>query len=491
MLEPLDPARSDACGTMVECAGLRLTRGQVWRLIHAEASRLRKVGVGTGDRVCIWSENCHVALTGFYAIAAVGGIAVPMNVRLSQYEKGVLLRNASPSSVLAHPAWIADAARSARAAGLHGMPILASLMEPRRLGGVQESDDSGPVAAIFYTGGSTGRPRGVMLTPDNIRMNARSLIVAADLDGTMTLLHAAPHYHLADAASLFATVEAGGSHLFDGPFSARSVVAVLNGGFDGWTTLVPTMLRRVIEHPSLTRRPSIARVVYGGSPTPPALIRRALSEWGPVLVQTYGLSEATSVVTALDVADHIAALNDRLDLLETCGQPVPGVSVRLSPVQHEVLVRGPNVMLGYWKDAEATHQAIGGGWLTTGDIGEWQEGGRLRIRGRLHEQINTGGEKVMPEEVERAVLLLDQVAEVAVFGVPDDEWGQRVHATVVLREPVTARELAVALEPHLARFCIPRIWTFYDGPLPRTSIGKLDKRRLKEDAVGVLSRRPR
>lgn len=486
LFAPLDPAIGPD-ETLVRCGSRTFSRAEFWDLVGSEAQRLEKTGVEPGDRVAIATENCHVALSSFFATLAVGGVAVPLNVRLAPLELVSILEDAAPTAVLAHSDQARRLGEVLDSASIKSELLIAKTDPPRTASDWAPKKQASTIA-IFYTGGSTGQPKGVQISAANYVANARHFASIVDAGPGLRYLHLPPMFHLADAGVSMLVHFTRGQHVFVGRFDPQRAVSALHEGLADWTDVVPTMLQRMLEQPFRQRdmQERLRTIIYGGAAMPEAVAKEAIECFGPVLMQTYGLSESTSLVTALTAKDHIDALEGRVDKtrLTSCGLPVSGVSVRLDDNSSEILVRSPSVMSGYWNRPDESARALRGGWLHTGDIGRWDADGYLHVVGRLREIIISGGETIYAGEVERVLREVPGVREAAVLALPDERWGERVHACVRVDSAFSREAAEATLSRELARYKHPKSWSVGSEPLPQTPIGKIDKKRLGREAIG-------
>lgn len=468
-------------GGGVHCSEAILDSTGLRNLIEDEARRLRRSGISPGERVVIAAENCHRAYAGFHGVVAAGATAVPLNVRLHPREIGMILDDIEPSLILFHPD--------------QGSTVEAGLQwssQPNlRRSPLQDSPSSGPRRSfewealadpltIFTTSGSTGRPKGVMLTATSLLANAAQLLSVDGLDTGERYLHSAPVFHLGDAATGIAAALAGCEHLFLRKFDPAQAADLIRHHVD-WTMMVPTMIARVLDAMPERGPVRLRCLLYGGAVMTYHLARRAQERFGPVLLQAYGLSEFPSAATALTPTEHVELLGapGAAAAWGSVGRPVAGVEIGIDETG-EVLLRGRNMMSGYWRNPTATGEVIRDGWLATGDAGSIDADGHLHLSGRVKDMIITGGENVYANEVELAVALVPGVEEVAVLGLPDEDWGERVHAVVFARNPLDPTAVDSALRGSLTPFKRPKSYTILHEPLPRNSIGKIDKRELRE-----------
>lgn len=436
------------------------------------ARRLTGLEVGAGDRIAVQLANSvdHVAL--IHAIARLQAVLVALHPRLTPSETAWQVARSRPRVVVIDGPGIAaeeDAPRTMTLAELEAIPPQPVKLADRvALASPQ---------AIVFTSGTTGRPKGVVLTWGNqlAAASASALRIGALPDDRW--LAPLPLCHVGGLAVVLRCALAGAAILLHDRFDAAAVDLALDDEGATVASLVPTMLARVIEARGERPAPAALRaVLLGGGPASPDLLRRARALGFP-LAPTYGLTEAASQVATAFPGDF--------DDERPAAPPLPLVDVRVVgddgravPVgaEGEVLVRGLSVMAGYWDEPEVTARALRGGWLHTGDVGSLDAAGRLSIAARRDDLIVTGGENVYPAEVERALEAHPDVLAACVVGIPDPTWGQRVAAVVELRagSTATAPELEAHVRRSLAGFKVPRRWQVMgEGGLPRTASGKV------------------
>jgi acyl-CoA synthetase (AMP-forming)/AMP-acid ligase II len=453
------------------------------------AAGLVGVGVSAGDRVAILSLNSDYFIQYFYAAPWAGGVLVPLNARWSVEEAVIALRDCDAKVLLVDAAWAPHAAVLVYAddetcpSGLTPFTELAS--SPAMSDVARGGSD---LAGIFYTGGTTGTAKGVMLSHDNLMVSALGGLADEFLTRGGRLLHAAPMFHLADLAGLNTEALIGGTHVILPSFEPESVLNAISAHQVTDTILVPTMVQALVDHPSFHDYDldTLRRVVYGASPMPSLLMARAqdaLPEVG--FLQGYGMTELAPIAAILAPDDH-ADKHHR----SSAGRAAPHCEIRIVDENDtecpmgtigEVTVRGSNVMQGYWARPEETSVALRGGRMHTGDGGYMDEDGFIYIVDRIKDMIITGGENVYSAEVENVIASHPSVVMCAVIGVPDERWGERVHAVVVLREgrtldPATLRAYC---KRHIAAYKVPHTLDIVDA-LPLSAAGKVLKRQLRE-----------
>ncbi|PRX37457.1 long-chain acyl-CoA synthetase [Meinhardsimonia xiamenensis] len=465
---------------------------------HARAAALgralEEAGVAPGDRVAIWMRNAPEYLVALFGIWIAGAAAVPVNAKLHAREAAWILGNAGARLAFVSPELgTALAAESDVAQVVAPGPEFAAMCEGR--GGAVVERAPGDLAWLFYTSGTTGRPKGVCITHGMLM--ATSLAYPVDVDMVQpqdAALYAAPMSHGAGLYELIHVLK-GARHLVpaSGGFDPAEVLELARDHGPVSMFLAPTMVRRLTDAAKKAGSPGegIRTIVYGGGPMYRADIEEALDVFGPVFVQIYGQGECPMAISALsreDVANR--AHPRRAEIIGSVGraQSVVEVAVgdaegRALPVGEtgEIMVRGLPVMPGYWQNAEATAKTLRGGWLMTGDVGRLDAQGYLTLVDRSKDVIISGGSNIYPREVEEVLLTHPGVHEVSVVGRPSAEWGEEVVAFVV-PEADWAPD-AAALDAHclaaIARFKRPKAYLFVDE-LPKNNYGKVLKTVLRE-----------
>jgi long-chain acyl-CoA synthetase len=484
----------------------RVTYAELDRRTNALARGLADLGASSGTRVAVLMRNRPELLEVMYACFKAGVCLVPLNARFTADEVRYHVDDSGAVVVCTDPEGV-DVVRGAALdsvavvvagdappAGTHGHEAVIDSSSGDTDAVVPVERDH--LAWLFYTSGTTGRPKGAMLTHGNLAFVVASWL--ADLtpmtDADVTL-HAAPLTHGAGFHALAAT--ARGAHQViptDASFDPPAILGLLRDARVTNTWLVPTqivMLTDAVAAGASADLPDLRHVVYGGAPFAPSELERALDVFGPVFVQLFGQGETPMTATVLPAEDHAAAhAGDRPERLRSAGYARPGMDVRIledhdleAPVGGigEVCVRGPAVMLGYWQRPEETATTLRNGWLHTGDLGRADEHGYVYLLDRAKDLIISGGSNVYAVEVEVVLAAHPAVRDVAVIGVADRKWGEVVTAVVVspnagdqLRD-----ELHALCAGSLAGYKLPRGYVFVEA-LPRNAYGKVLKRELRE-----------
>ncbi|TSD98058.1 long-chain-fatty-acid--CoA ligase [Skermania sp. ID1734] len=477
------------------------TRAESIDRIARLGSALRNLGVRAGDRVGALALNSDRYHEFYLGVPWIGAAITPVNTRWSAAEIAYSLRDSDTRVLLVDDAFV-DVIPALRESfpsletvifmgdkqtpeGMLDYETLISESEP-----VEDTRTGGDaLAGIFYTGGTTGDPKGVMLSHNAMCTSALGALATGHMvtpGGRM--LHIAPMFHLADIALWTVGNVMGSTHVFVPSFTVDGMLQSVDEHRVTDALLVPTMVQMVVDAPQLKDYDvtSLRRILYGASPMSEAVLERAAEAFPSVeFTQAYGMTELAPIATLLSPADH-----QDWTLRRSAGRAAPHTEVRIVDENDvevprgtvgEIIVRGDNVMLGYWNKPEATADAVRNGWMHTGDGGYMNDAGYVFVVDRMKDMIITGGENVYSAEVENAVSKHPAVAQVAVIGVPDPNWGERVHAVVVLRDghSVEAEELRAHCKELIANYKVPRSAEFV-SELPISGAGKILKKELRK-----------
>ncbi|MDX6200300.1 MAG: hypothetical protein QOJ79_3451 [Actinomycetota bacterium] len=454
------------------------------------AGALQGSGVGVGDRVAVLMANGHRYLECYFALPGMGAVMVPLNNRLALPEFRYILEDAAVHTLIADDTYAETAAQLENSVkqvivGASAYEALISDVTPATLPVAVDEND---IAGLFYTGGTTGASKGVMLSHRNLLANAMHITIALEYSSSEIYLHTAPMFHLADGASTYSVSWVGGCHTFLPSFDAGATIDVIARERVTATLMVPAMLTAICEHPSAKAADfsSMRMVLHGAAPISTSLLRRSIEVIGCSFAQGYGMTEVAPLATVLD---HEERLVDS-PRLRSAGREIVGVEATVRREDGtvcdvdevgEVVLRGPNVMLGYWNKPTETEEVLRDGWYWTRDLGYLDSEGFLFLVDRAKDMIISGGENVYSIEVEDALCKHPAVLESAVIGVPDEKWGERVHAAVVLRAgaTVTENELSAHCHELIAGYKCPRSMEFV-SELPRSGAGKVLKRDIRD-----------
>jgi long-chain acyl-CoA synthetase len=446
------------------------------------AAALAANGFAAGDRLALLLPNSPEYIELVYACSWLGVTAVPINARLSAAEIDLVLRDSNPRGLVRHSSLARPATQLPWQLVLDEEPF-----DVRNKSCPDPVYDPEAILALIYTSGTTGRPKGVMVSHANILANLDHFSYWMGYREGGVYLHAAPIFHIADFPAMFAAPAFGARQVTIPKFSPQGFCELVQRERVTHTVLVPTMLNLLTQ--AAEAKPydlgSLEVLAYGGSPMAPELVHRTRKLLPNVkLLQCYGLSE-TGFLTGLEDRDHVEAR------LLSCGRPCPGIDLRVEDEsgkevevgQHgELVARGPNVMQGYWNNPQESTLAFRNGMFRTGDIGYQDSDGFFYILDRLKDMIVTGGENVYSGEVEAVIYKNPAVREVAVFGIPDSQWGELVTACIVLKPGMvlSAGDLTSHCRQFLANYKIPRRVEFSDTELPKSGSGKILKRMLRD-----------
>jgi len=468
------------------------------------AAGIASLGAKPGDRVAILALNSDRYYEAYYGILWAGCVAVPCNTRWSHAEHMAALQDCEPHLLIVDRQFVSSAGALAGAPGrriiymddgeapegfsdFEGMIAHFPAMGDNSSGG-------DALAGIFYTGGTTGNSKGVMLSHDGLIVNFMANTLLEPYCDDCVFLHAPPMFHLADGALLFGLTMASATHVILPRFDPAAMVRAIREQGINSLILVPTMIGMLDQHLRESNEPldSVRRLTYGASPISEALLRRAIIMFPNARIcQLYGQTELSPVATLLGSEFHATPDSDR-GRLRSAGRAIPGVELRIADLNlndvpcgevGEILVRGPNVMLGYWRKPALTAETIVDGWLRTGDAGYLDEQGFLYLVDRVKDMIISGGENVYSAEVENALAQHPSVQECAVIGVPDSRWGERVHAIIRLRagHDTNPEDLGAHCAALIANYKCPRSFAFRTDPLPLSGAGKIQKSELRRE----------
>jgi long-chain acyl-CoA synthetase len=476
------------------------------------AAGLVALGARPGDRIAVLALNGYRYAELFYGVLRMGGIIVPLNTRAAPAEQVYTLNDSEATILFVDPTFlpmvqgIASLLPTVRhtilmgdgecLAGMHSYQ--AVLDAGKNLGDYQDvQPDEDDVTGLFYTGGTTGYPKGVMLTHKGRAAGHMQFLSTSSLPKPLRTVHVAPLFHIAGCSFFFTVTLLGGCHVFLPTFNPVQILETIQQERITQATLVPTMINALLQVPTIRDYDlsSLQHILYGASPMPLEVLKKAMSVFSCQFVQAYGLTEAGPTLTVLPWEAHLHALqaepgSPEARRLTSAGQPLIGLDVRVVDEQGqevaigevgEIVARGPNIMQGYWKMAEETAYGLRDGWLHTGDLATRDEQSFFYVVDRKKDMIVSGGENIYSAETENALYAHPAVLEAAVIGVPDSKWGERVHAVVVLKpgQHATEEELVACCRERIASYKVPRSLEFIDT-LPKSAAGKILKRTLRD-----------
>ena len=492
--------------------GRRMSYASARSSMRRMATSLIGSGVEVGERIGVVSKNRPELLLLYYAASAAGAVPVPLNYRLTPADWVYIVNDAEATVLFVEEEYVeaVEAVRDqlpkvrefiaiggdAAAIGGDGRPGWTAYNEWAAQGrdmlisrAISEGDD----LYQMYTSGTTGRPKGAVLTHRAVMSHLEQVSPFFRFSEGERGLGVAPMYHAAGCLLAFRAIADGGSVYLMAEFDPLEVVRVLDEERIVKAIMVPAMIQAcLVSTPSAWARhyPDLRMIYYGSSPISASTLRRAVTVFKCRFNQAYGMTELTAGSTNLSAEDHRRALSDRPELLLSAGRPLMGVEIQIvdeddRPVPSgnvgEILMRGPQMMRGYWNMPDETSEAMRGGWMHTGDTGRFDYEGYLYVIDRLKDMIVSGGENVSPRAVEDVLFEHPSIVDAAVIGVPDDRWGETVKAIVVRRDGSSVSEAEVLdyCRDRLAGFQRPRSVEFRDA-LPHAANGKLLKRVLRE-----------
>jgi long-chain acyl-CoA synthetase len=487
--DPLNRARRvSADRTALVCGGISENYAELYKRCRLLVGGLRGLGLGDGDRVAVLSANCHRFVEVYAGVPAGGLVVVPLNTRHAEPELRYALEDSGARVLITDrdPSGLADIVETVVRMPDNYEELLATATEADL--GVGFDEDS--LAGLFYTGGTTGASKGVMLSHRNLIANAFHWLSFVPQQADDRFLVMAPLFHAAGSNQILPTIWTGGCQVMLPAFDPGEALDLIEAHEITLTLGVPAMLAGVAEEQHVRPREtgSLRTVGHGGSPIATEVLRRTHQAIPSAeLVEVYGATELSPLATGL--RNEQLLVDDAR--ARSCGQPLVGIDLQVrsedgreceTGVVGEVVVRGPNVMLGYWNKPEQTAAVLSDGAYKAGDLGYMDDEGFLFLVDRSKDMIVSGGENVYSTEVEEVLYQHPSVLEVAVFGVPDERWGEAVHAVVVPRVPpeeVDVLELIAFCRDRIASYKVPKAIDLQTDPLPKSGPGKVLKRELR------------
>src|SRR5437868_11038444 len=482
---------------------LRLNYKEFFERCDGWSSALRALGVREGDRVAYIAPNTHAQLEAFYSVPQIGAVLVPINYRLTANDFAYLIQHSGARIVCAHSEYLdaVDSIRSdipdvsafvalegTRSGWLDYETLLANAGRDFRPATIRETD----LLTINYTSGTTSRPKGVMITHRNAYTNVVGTLLHHPMTVADRYLWTLPMFHANGWTFVWIVTATGAAHICLSKVEPTAVFQKIQQESITMLCAAPTVLISIAHAPKELRceAPRDIRVLTAGAPPAPTTIERTEGELGWVITQAYGLTETSPFITICEPRpEHEKLLRAERSVIKACQGVELLTSGELRVVDEEghdipqngeaigeIIVRGNAVMKGYYKDAEATGEAMRGGWFHTGDAAAVHPDGYVEIRDRLKDVIISGGENISSVEVEGALLRHPAVQEVAIVGMPDERWGEAPYAFVVLEAGTTATETELRnyARDHLAHFKAPQKIHFV-SELPKTATGKVQK----------------
>lgn len=479
--------------------------------VNMLANAMSNMGIRKGSRVAFMHVNTNQAIEIYFATAQLDAIYVPINFRAKEDELHQMLEISQPDLLFI---------------GNRYLPLTHSLIDRNTLQkdqlitldfqetdtfqyyeGMLEGqskdqmhfpeDDDSDTTVIMFTAGTTGTPKGVMLSHNSFSSYLLSTVSPADPDINETNLITVPFYHIAGLQAALAAIYGGRTMAIMRQFDPLDWLRTAEDHKANRAMLVPTMLKRIIEHPNFGEfdLSNLSVITYGAAPMPLDVIKRSITNFpNTMFINAFGQTETASTITMLPPEDHIlegspSDIERKLKRLTSIGKPLEDVDILIvseagEPVNTgeigEIVARGDRLMTGYWNQESATSETIKSGWLYTGDLAYQDEDGYIFLAGRAKDFIKRGGEMISPEEVEQVLRSHPQVSDAAIIGTPDDEWGEEVIAVVVAATTAPSEDSLIEhCGEHLASYKKPK-YVFFLDELPRNAMGKVLKRELRE-----------
>ena len=488
--------------------GQTISFEQLAERVNRLANGLSNMGVGTGDRVATMQVNTNQCIEAYFAAAQLDAIYVPINFRAKTDELAQMLEIAQPSLLLLGERYlplVPEGPMSSKgiiildgetSGNNKNYEELLEVSPPDQMHFPEAGDEDTTV--IMFTAGTTGVPKGVMLTHDSFSSYLLATVEPADPDVEESNLITVPFYHIAGLQAALAAVYGGRTLVVMRQFEPVEWLRLVQDNRANRAMLVPTMLKHLMEHPDFSHYDlsSLSVITYGAAPMPLEVIREAITKFpSSRFINAFGQTETASTITMLPPDDHVLEgsseeIDAKLKRLTSIGKPLDDVEVTIvdeegQPVAEgetgEIVARGSRMMAGYWQEESATRDTIRGGWIYTGDLGYQDQDGYIFLSGRAKDFIKRGGEMISPEEVEQVLRSHPEIDDAAVIGVPDVEWGEEVRALVVSRSDQVDEGLIIEFcRDKMAGFKRPRSVIFV-GELPRNVMGKVLKRDLREE----------
>ena len=488
--------------------GQTITFAELAERVNRLANGLSEMGVGSGDRVATMQVNTNQCIETYFAAAQLDAIYVPINFRAKTEELAQMLEIAGPTVLLLGKRYLSLVPEDRQlsdgiilldgeADGAHkNYEALLAESSPDQMHFPEAGDEDTTV--IMFTAGTTGVPKGVMLTHDSFSSYLLATVEPADPEIEESNLITVPFYHIAGLQAALAAVYGGRTLVVMRQFEPGEWLSLAHENQVNRAMLVPTMLKHLMAHPDFSDfdLSSLSVITYGAAPMPLEVIRQAIDKFpGARFINAFGQTETASTITMLPPDDHVLdgspeEIETKLKRLTSIGKPLDDVEVKIVDEAGEtvavdetgeIIARGSRMMAGYWQQESATRDTLRNGWIYTGDLGYQDQDGYIFLSGRAKDFIKRGGEMISPEEVEQVLRSHPELDDAAVIGVPDVEWGEEVRAVVVGRSDlVTEEQIIEFCREKLAGYKRPRSVVFV-GELPRNVMGKVLKRDLREE----------
>ena len=487
----------------------QFTYAQFGERTHRLANALRSLGMEKGDRASFVTYNTHQLLEGYYGVVEAGGILNPINIRLTPQDIAYILNHSGSKFVFFHQDFVPliQAMKPALTETKFFIVMEGACVEPatheyEQLIGAASAEynkptvDENDLAELFYTSGTTGKPKGVAITHRSLYLHALYAAVGTHMTDADVILHIVPLFHVNGWGTPQFLTLVGGTHVMLRKFDPVACLSAVQKHKVTRMFGVPTMFNMMLNHPDLAKfdLSAVENIMLGGAPSAPALVKAIQEKFGCRCMVGYGLTETTPILTIAYPKAHLKdeSVEKQLERQAKTGYPIPGIQLRVVDANGkdvkpdgeqigEIVARSNVVMDGYYKDPEATRNAIRDGWFLTGDMAVVDEEGYVLIKDRSKDIIISGGENISSVEIENCLYANPKVFEAAVVAAPDDKWGEVPKAIVVLKpgQTATEEEILAYCKANLAGFKVPKGIVFRDS-LPKGGTGKILKGNLRQ-----------
>ena len=491
--------------------GKRFSFQELEERVKKLANALAGMGVRAGDRIASMQVNCNENIETYFAAAKLDAVYVPLNFRSRSEEIEYMINDSKPKILITGERYVSmvdDIKENltsvdgfvvmddASAEGWESYEQLLSTSSGEDMYPMGDEDD---LTMVMFTAGTTGSPKGVMLSHDSFASYLLANVSPPDLESEEKNILTVPLYHIAGVQAVMAAIYGGRTLIIQRQFEPVEWMTLVQEEKANRAMMVPTMLKMLMDHQEFEKfdLSTLEVITYGAAPMPVEVIKRAISKFpGTFFINAFGQTETAATITMLPPEDHILEgseeeIEKKLNRLTSIGKPLSDVEVRIVNENGgevdvgetgEIVAQGPRLMKGYWNQQEATTEALRGGWLYTGDLGYFDEDGYIFLSGRAKDFIKRAGEMVSPEEVEQVLHSHPSIDEAAIIGVPDVDWGERVRAIVVAKVGATIdkEEVMAYCKDRMASFKKPESVVVVEE-LPRNPLGKVLKRVLREE----------
>jgi acyl-CoA synthetase (AMP-forming)/AMP-acid ligase II len=497
--------------TAIVFDGKRFSFQELEERVKKLANAFVGMGVRAGDRIASMQVNCNENIETYFAAAKLDAVYVPLNFRSSPEEIEYMINDSKPKILITGERYVSmvdgikenlpsvDGFVVMDDASTEGWESYEQLLAASSGEDMYPMGDEDDLTMVMFTAGTTGSPKGVMLSHDSFASYLLANVSPPDLESEEKNILTVPLYHIAGIQAVMAGIYGGRTLIIQRQFEPVEWMTLVQEEKVNRAMMVPTMLKMLMDHQEFEKfdLSTLEVITYGAAPMPLEVIKRAISKFpGTFFINAFGQTETAATITMLPPEDHILEgseeeIEKKLSRLTSIGKPLSDVEVRIVNEEGgevevgetgEIVAQGPRLMKGYWNQKEATAEALRGGWLYTGDLGYFDEDGYIFLSGRAKDFIKRAGEMVSPEEVEQVLHSHPSIDEAAIIGVPDVDWGERVRAIVVAKIGVTIdkEEVMAYCKDRMASFKKPESVVVVEE-LPRNPLGKVLKRVLREE----------